>query len=70
MIIFKDIQLEDKPLLIVILFFKLYMNSEYSFTNTFIWRLSYHFQYAVIHDHLCIVGKYRNQYPLPLLRLP
>jgi hypothetical protein len=62
-IIFKDIQLEDKPLFDRYFNAKLYMNSEYSFTNTFIWRLSYHFQYAVIHDHLCIVGKYRNQYP-------
>ena len=36
---------------------KLYMNSEYSFTNTHLASV-YHFQYAVIHDHLCIVGKF------------
>jgi hypothetical protein len=62
-IIFKDIQLDDKPLFDRYFSAKPYENSEFSFTNLFIWRLSYHFQFAVIHDHLCIMALYRNQYP-------
>lgn len=63
MITFKDIELEDKAL------FDRYFsahhteNSEFTFTNIFMWRAPYHFRYEVIHDHLCIVGKYRNLYP-------
>jgi hypothetical protein len=62
-ITFKDIELIDKPLFDSYFQAKPYENSEFSFTNIFIWRLSYHFKYAVIHDHLCIIEKFRDLYP-------
>ncbi|HHY81135.1 MAG TPA: DUF2156 domain-containing protein [Clostridiales bacterium] len=63
MVKFKDIQLEDKTIFDSYFEARPYENSEFTFTNLFIWRLSYNFQYAIIHDHLCILGKYRNLYP-------
>ena len=63
MIAFKDIKLSDKPLFDRYLQAKPYENSEFSFTNLFIWRLSYHFKYAIINDHLCIIEKFRDLYP-------
>ena len=63
MIAFKDIELSDKPLFDSYLLAKPYENSEFSFTNLFIWRLSYRFKYAVINDHLCIIEKFRDLYP-------
>ncbi len=63
MITFKNIQLEDRQLFNLYFSAKPYENSEFNFTNLFIWRLSYHFQFAIIHDHLCIIAKYRDRYP-------
>ena len=63
MIAFKDIELSDKPLFDSYLQAKHYENSEFSFTNLFIWRLSYRFKYAIINDHLCIIEKFRDLYP-------
>ncbi|MDD2503469.1 MAG: phosphatidylglycerol lysyltransferase domain-containing protein [Clostridia bacterium] len=63
MTIFKNIELSDKPLFDRYLQARHYENSEFTFTNLFIWRLSYNFKFAVIHDHLCIIGKYRKLYP-------
>ena len=63
MITFKDIQLEDKPIFDQFFSAKHYENSEFSFTNMFIWRMSYRFKYAVINDHLCVMGEYRGKYP-------
>lgn len=63
MITFKEIELEDKALFDRYFSARHYQNSEFTFTNLFIWRGPYHFQYAIIQDHLCIMGKYRNLYP-------
>ncbi len=63
MITFKDIQLEDKPIFDRYFSAKHYENSEFTFTNMFIWRMSYRFKFAIINDHLCIVGEYRGKYP-------
>lgn len=63
MIEFKEIALEDKALFDSYFSSKNYENSEFTFTNNFIWRDAYHFRYTIIQDHLCIMGKYRNRYP-------
>lgn len=60
---FKDIELSDKPLFDSYFQANSYENSEFSFTNLFIWRLSYLFKYAIIDDHLCIIEKFRDLYP-------
>ncbi len=50
----KNINLEDKPLFDS--YFNEYncMNSEYTFTNMFMWRKSYNIRYALIDGMLCI----------------
>lgn len=63
MIEFKDIALEDKSLFDSYFSTRQYGNSEFTFTNLFIWRQSYNFKYSIINDHLCIIGKYRKLYP-------
>lgn len=60
---FKEISLEDKALFDGFFSAKAYENSEFTFTNLFIWRNAYHFKYSIIYDHLCVFGSYRNQYP-------
>jgi len=60
---FKSITLEDKQIIDSYFSAKHYENSEYSFTNLFMWAPHYYFKYAIIKDHLCIIGSYRNQYP-------
>ncbi len=61
--VFKDITLEDKPIIDSYFSAKHYENSEYTFTNLFMWAPHYYFKYAIINDHLCILGSYRNLYP-------
>lgn len=63
MVRFKEIQLEDKSLFDRYFSARSYENSEFTFTNLFIWRLSYNFKYSIVHDHLCIMAKYRDKYP-------
>lgn len=63
MIAFKDIELSDKPLFDSYFQAKAFENSEFSFTNIFIWRLAYRFKYAIIEGHLCIIEKFRDLYP-------
>ena len=54
----KDVSLEDKPLFDG--YFADYngMNSEYTFTNMFMWRKSYSIRYAVIDGMLCIFSRH------------
>lgn len=54
----KPIVLEDKPLFDR--YFSAYngMNSEYTFTNMFMWRKSYNIRYAIIDDTLCIFSRH------------
>ena len=54
----KDIELGDKPLFDR--YFADYdgMNSEYTFTNMFMWRKSYNIRYAVIDGMLCIFSRH------------
>ena len=63
MITFKEIELQDKALFDRYFAARRYENSEFTFTNLFIWRIPYHVKYAIIQDHLCITAKYRNLYP-------
>ena len=63
MITFKEIELQDKALFDRYFSAGNYENSEFTFTNLFIWRIPYHIRYAIIQDHLCITAKYRNLYP-------
>lgn len=60
---FKEISLEDKAIIDSYFCAKNYENSEYTFTNLFMWAPHYNFKYAIIKDHLCIIGSYRNLYP-------
>lgn len=54
----KPVTLEDKPLFDS--YFKKHngMNSEYTFTNMFMWRKSYNIRYAIIGGMLCIFSQH------------
>lgn len=56
----KNITLEDKPLFDK--YFSEYgaMNSEYTFTNMFMWRKSYNIRYALIDGMLCIFSQHQG----------
>ena len=61
---FKDIELEDKELFDSYISRNYYENSEFNFTNFFIWRHDYQLKHVVIDDHLCIIGRYRMKLPI------
>ncbi len=56
----KPVSLEDKPLFDS--YFSKYhgMNSEYTFTNMFMWRKSYNIRYALIDGFLCIFSRHQG----------
>ncbi len=64
MIDFNEIQIEDKSLFDRFISQGICENSEFTFTNLFIWRHAYRFRYAVLADHLCVIGHYRGKMPL------
>ncbi len=56
----KNITLEDKALFDSFFKDSAYINSEYTFTNMFMWRKSYKIRYALINDMLCIFSRHAN----------
>lgn len=52
----KPLTLEDKPIFDRYLSLTEKRASEMTFTNLFSWRNYYHFQYAIVHDVLCIIA--------------
>jgi len=67
-ITFKQIELEDKHIFDIYLSLNKHENSEFTFTNFFIWRHSDQLKYTVIDDHLCVLGLY--QYKVPIIFPP
>lgn len=63
MIPYKNIEIADKPIFDYFFSLKPFENSEFTFTNLFIWRHNYNIQHAVIDDHLCIAGRYEGDLP-------
>jgi len=61
---FKDIELSDKEVFDAYISRNYYENSEFNFTNFFIWRHSYQLKHAIIDDHLCIIGRYHKKFPI------
>ncbi len=64
----KDVTIDDRDLFQKYFFMKQYGNSEFSFTNVFIWRNAYSVKYSLVNDFLCIFAKY-NQLP-PYIMMP
>ncbi len=60
MIHFKDIEIEDKPIIDRYLNTCYRMISEMTFTNMFIWRKPYHIKWAIVRD--CLVVYYKSRY--------
>ncbi len=61
---FKNIEIEDKPIFDEYIRKKPHENSEFNFTNFFIWRYHYKLTFTVYEDHLCLIGQYRNKFPI------
>lgn len=61
---FKEIELEDKKLFDESIGKRIHDNSEFNFTNFYIWRHHYKLRYKFYKDHLCIIGQYRNTSPI------
>lgn len=61
---FKEIELGDKGIFDEYIGEKVHENSEFNFTNFFIWRYHYKLNFTVYQDHLCIIGRYRNAFPI------
>lgn len=59
---FKPIQLSDKELFDGYFNNNPYNNAEKNFSNLFIWRHTYEYEYAIINKCLCIKGKLRNSH--------
>ncbi|MGI6188103.1 MAG: DUF2156 domain-containing protein [Clostridiales bacterium] len=54
---FKEIELSDRPVIEHYLSMRYYDNSEFCFSNLFIWRYGFNLKFSVIDDYLCIVGR-------------
>ncbi len=54
----KPVTLEDKALFEHYFRLNNSINSEYTFTNMFMWQKSYNIRYAIINDMLCIFSKH------------
>lgn len=59
-LILKPVTIDDKPLFDK--FFREYdgINSEFTFTNMFMWRKSYNIRYAVVDGMLCVFSQHDN----------
>ena len=65
---FKEIELSDRPVIEHYLSMRYYDNSEFCFSNLFIWRYGFNLKFSVIDDYLCIVGRLERvfiSYSLP-----
>lgn len=56
----KEITIDKKALFDRYLKRRISINSEFSFTNLFMWRKSYDMRYAIINDTLCILPKHAD----------
>ncbi|MDR2830652.1 MAG: phosphatidylglycerol lysyltransferase domain-containing protein [Methanobrevibacter sp.] len=59
-IYFKPITLSDKPIFDGYFNKTDFNNAEKNFSNLFMWRMTYEYEYAIINDCLCIKGKLRG----------
>jgi hypothetical protein len=57
---FKPISLSDKPIFDNYFNKTGFNNAEKNFSNLFMWRKTYEYEYAIINDCLCIKGKLRD----------
>ncbi|MDL2246001.1 phosphatidylglycerol lysyltransferase domain-containing protein [Methanobrevibacter sp. OttesenSCG-928-K11] len=57
---FKPISLSDKPIFDDYFNKTNFNNAEKNFSNLFMWRHTYEYEYAIINDCLCIKGKLRD----------
>lgn len=57
---FKPISLSDKPIFDDYFNKTNFNNAEKNFSNLFMWRKTYEYEYAIINDCLCIKGKLRD----------
>ncbi|RBQ22245.1 hypothetical protein ALNOE001_19690 [Candidatus Methanobinarius endosymbioticus] len=57
---FKPISLSDKPIFDDYFNKTNFNNAEKNFSNLFMWRNTYEYEYAIINDCLCIKGKLRD----------
>lgn len=64
MLNFKDITIEDKTIFDRYFSIRKFENSEFSFTNIFIWRHQFQFKYTIINDLLCIIGAINKTQPI------
>ena len=67
---FKKVTLQDRPIINSHLNVWQMDNSEYCFTNMFIWQTSWHVKYAVEDDVLYLWAQYKNQSPFFYTPLP
>ncbi|NLJ67465.1 MAG: DUF2156 domain-containing protein [Clostridiales bacterium] len=61
---FKEIELGDKEVFDKYIGKRIHDNSEFNFTNFFIWRYHYKLNFSIYKNHLCIIGQYRNTFPI------
>jgi hypothetical protein len=59
-IYFKPISLSDKPIFDDYFNKTDFNNAEKNFSNLFIWKKTYEYEYAIINDCLCVKGKFRD----------
>ena len=64
MIDYKDIELSDKKIFDRYFSLKNFENSGYTFTNQYIWRHHYRSKFAIVDNYLCMIGRYRNEFPI------
>jgi len=57
----KPVTLDDKPLFDAYFKDAAVMNSEFTFTNLFMWQQSYNIRYAEIDGNLCIFSRYKTE---------
>jgi hypothetical protein len=57
---FKPISLSDKPIFDDYFNKTDFNNAEKNFSNLFMWRKAYEYEYAIINDCLCVKGKLRD----------
>jgi len=59
---FKEIDINDKTVFDHYLSLRRYQNSEFTFTNMFIWRHAFNLRFSIVDDCLCVTGRYGQNY--------
>lgn len=67
---FKEIELGDKPVFDRYFSLRHYENSEFTFTNMFIWRHAFNLRFSIIDGCLCIIGKFGKDFHFSFPPLP